>query len=283
MEELEEPREKLILDKTRNNFKSEEQILPRSNQEKICCCCLDYDLTKSEYKSYSILKKKVTPSYDDKNEEHENMLNILLTKTKELLNKDTSIDSTKISTKESNISEDETIWRKIGFQTGEPRNDFRAGGIYSLEFMIYFMNKYEKDYINILNEEFFTFALTCIRISHLIRSYLYLMTNEENRVNIKLNKNIFATRKELKYFCYFLFDKDNLLSEICSICLQFVFQKYNEQKDSQKKGMNYFIIVPIIQNSIQCLQNTLNELNYNDDVISKLKENYRINFLKILN
>ena len=47
--------------------------------------------------------------------------------------------------------------------------------------------------------------------------------------------------------------------------------------------MNYFIIEPIIKNSIQCLQNTLNELNYNDDIISKLKENYRINFLKILN
>ena len=177
MEELEEQKEKLISDKIRNNFKSEEQILPRSNQEKICCCCLDYDLTKSEYKSYSILRKLVTPSYDERNEEHEKNLNILFTRTKELLNKDTSLDTTKISSKESNISEDEKIWRKIGFQTGEPRNDFRGGGIYSLKFMIYFMDKYEKDYINIINEEFFTFALTCISISHLVRCYLYLMTN----------------------------------------------------------------------------------------------------------
>lgn len=283
----ESPKEKLIssekMDKVRNNIKSEEQILPETNLEKLfCCCCLDYNLTKSEYKSYLILKKKITPSYDENNEEHEKILSSLFSKTKELLSLDTSIDTTKISTKESNNSDDEKIWRKIGFQTGEPRNDFRAGGIFSLEFMVYFMNNYEKEYINILNEEYFTFALTCIRVSYSIRGYLYLMTNEENRINLKLKKNIFATRKELKNFCYFLFDNDNLLLDICCICLISIFQKYQEQKNLGEKEKNYYIIEPIIHNSIQVLQNTLNGLNFNDDIIFKLKENNRINFLKIL-
>lgn len=54
--------------------------------------------------------------------------------------------------------------------------------------MLYFINKYEKDFIDILNEEYFTFALSSIRISYLIRTYLYLLTNEEIRINLKFKK-----------------------------------------------------------------------------------------------
>ena len=289
MEENEGAKEKLIENinvqsQVRNNLISGEQIIPKSFEEKLCCCCLNYDLTVQEFKSFNLLKKKVIPSYNPQNEEHEKTLQELFNKTKELLNNDNNISSeiTEITTKESNNDdESEKIWRKIGFQTKEPRTDFRAGGIYSLDLMMYFIKNYEKDYINILNEDYFTFALTCIRVSYLIRTYLYLLTNEEIRINSKFQRGILANRKQLKYFCYFLIDNDNLLNDICCTSLINIYQKFKEQKTGQKEK-NYLIIEPIIQNSMQCLQNSLNNSRLNDDFISHLKESYRQNFLNNL-
>ena len=289
MEENEGAKEKLIENinvqsQVRNNLISGEQIIPKSFEEKLCCCCLNYDLTVSEFKSFNLLKKKVIPSYNPQNEEHEKTLQELFNKTKELLNNDNNISSeiTEITTKESNNDdESEKIWRKIGFQTKEPRTDFRAGGIYSLDLMMYFIKNYEKDYINILNEDYFTFALTCIRVSYLIRTYLYLLTNEEIRINSKFQRGILANRKQLKYFCYFLIGNDNLLNDICCTSLINIYQKFKEEKTGQKEK-NYLIIEPIIQNSVQCLQNSLNDSRLNDDFISHLKESYRQNFLNNL-
>ena len=290
MDENESSKEKLIenteiKNQVRNNVLSGQQILPKDSLENLCCCCINYDLTISEFKSFIFLKKKVIPSYSEKNPEHENTLKDLLNRTKELLNDDNNqSEITEITTEKENINEnekDEKLWRKIGFQTKEPRNDFRAGGIYSLDLMIYFIKNYEKDYINIINEDYFTFALTCIRVSYLIRSYLYLLTDEEININIKFQRGVLANRKQLKYFCYFLFDNDNLLNDICCICLLSVFQKFKEKKTNQKE-INYLIIEPIIQNSVECLKNSLDDARLNEDFISHLKEYYRINFLKTL-
>ena len=290
MDENESSKEKLIenteiKNQVRNNVLSGQQILPKDSLENLCCCCINYDLTISEFKSFIFLKKKVIPSYSEKNPEHENTLKDLLNRTKELLNDDNNqSEITEITTEKENLNEnerDEKLWRKIGFQTKEPRNDFRAGGIYSLDLMIYFIKNYEKDYINIINEDYFTFALTCIRVSYLIRSYLYLLTDEEINLNIKFQRGVLANRKQLKYFCYFLFDNDNLLNDICCICLLSVFQKFKEKKTNQKE-INYLIIEPIIQNSVECLKNSLDDARLNEDFISHLKEYYRINFLKTL-
>jgi len=284
MEEKESSKDKLI-NKIRINVKSEEQILPKTLEENLLCCCINYDLTFSEFKSFNELKKKVSLSYDNQNPEHEKSLQDLFNKTKELLNNDNLSETTQITTKENNDEnnkENEKIWRKIGFQTGEPRNDFRAGGIFSLDFMIYFIKNHEKEYINILNEEYFTFALTCIRVSYLVRTYLFLLTNEEIRINLRFKKDILATRKQLKYFCYFLFDNDNLLLNICCECLLSIFQKFKERKNIGKKESNYLIIEPITKNSIECLRDSLNNVGLNQDFITHLKESFRFNFLNTL-
>ena len=284
MEEKESSKDKLI-NRIRINVKSEEQILPKTLEENLLCCCIDYDLTFTEFKSFNELKKKVSLPYDNQNPEHEKTLQDLFNKTKELLNNDNLSEATQITTRENNEEnnkETEKIWRQIGFQTGEPRNDFRAGGIFSLDFMIYFIKNHEKEYINILNEEYFTFALTCIRVSYLVRTYLFLLTNEEIRINLRFKKDILATRKQLKYFCYFLFDNDNLLLNICCECLLSIFQKFKERKNIGKKESNYLIIEPITKNSIECLRDSLNNVGLNQDFITHLKESFRLNFLNTL-
>ena len=259
------------------------------------CCCLNYDLTVSEYKCFIELKKKVIPPYDENDENHELCLQSLFLKSKQILsndkdkNKESSdlISNTTINTNitsKNNINSEEAspIWRKIGFQTGNPRTDFRAGGIFSLDLMNYFSDKYENEYKTILNEDYFTFALVCIRLSYLIRIYLFLLSSEEIKINLKIQKNIFATRKELKIFCFFLVDNSNLLFEIASVGLEFIYQKFVEEKKVGYKEKNYFLIDRFILSAIECLKNTLNNINISEDFIGELKKNYRENFLNSL-
>ena len=300
MEEKGSSKEKLIqniniTNKVRNYSLSRDQIIEKSLEEKLLCCCINYDLTISEYKCFIELKKKVIPPYDETNEDHELPLQSLLLKTKQILSNDkdknkessdlmsnATISSNITSKNTINSEEDTAIWRKIGFQTGNPRTDFRAGGIFSLDLMNYFSNKYENKYKAIINEDYFTFALVCIRLSYLIRIYLFLLSSEEIKINLKFQKNIIATRKELKIFCYFLFDNYNLLLDIVSVGIDFVYQKFIEQKKAGYKEVNYFIIDPIILSAIQGLKNTLNNVNLADDFINELKRNYRENFLSNL-
>jgi hypothetical protein len=75
-------------------------------------CSFNSDLTKKEYRKFNSLKKECIELYDSNNAEHERILNNLLDKHKS--------------------------WKKLGFQTENPRTDFRAGGIFSLKFMHYF-------------------------------------------------------------------------------------------------------------------------------------------------
>ena len=300
MEEKGSSKEKLIqniniTNKVRNYSLCRDQIIEKSLEEKILCCCINYDLTISEYKCFIELKKKVIPPYDETNEDHELCLQSLLLKTKQILSNDkdknkessdlmsnATISSNITSKNTINSEEDTAIWRKIGFQTGNPRTDFRAGGIFSLDLMNYFSNKHENKYKAIINEDYFTFALVCIRLSYLIRIYLFLLSSEEIKINLKFQKNIIATRKELKIFCYFLFDNYNLLLDIVSVGIDFVYQKFIEQKKAGYKEVNYFIIDPIILSAVQGLKNTLNNVNLADDFINELKRNYRENFLSNL-
>ena len=115
MEENENSKEKLIenteiKNQVRNNVLSGQQILPKDSLENLCCCCINYDLTVSEFKSFIFLKKKVIPSYNEENPEHENKLKDLLNKTKELLNDDNNqSEITEITTEKENLNENEII------------------------------------------------------------------------------------------------------------------------------------------------------------------------------
>lgn len=274
-----------ITNNVRNNIRSPQQILEKSTEENLCCCCIDYDLSISEYKLFNELKKRVIPPYDEKNPSHEYNLDQLLKKAKSILYKDNNKeDASNKSTTNTNITNDEDspIWRKLGFQTGNPRTDFRAGGLFSLEFMNYFANNHEQEFTNMINEEYFTYALVCIRLCYLMRVYLFLLPQDEIQINIKFQKNALASRKELKNFCYFLWDSENLLLDMASIVLNYIYLKFASQQNKRNKESNYLIIDPIISSAIQCLKNYLNDINYNQDLLSELKIKYRENFLKIL-
>jgi hypothetical protein len=84
--------------------------------EVLCKLCVkNCDLTKKEYKKFNALKKECITLYDQNNYEHERILNEIL---------------------ENSL--DKTSWKKLGFQSENPRTDFRAGGFYALKFIHYF-------------------------------------------------------------------------------------------------------------------------------------------------
>ena len=115
------------------------------------------------------------------------MITVLLKKAKTILcndkYKDDISNKSTVNTNNTN-DEDSSIWRKLGFQTGNPRTDFRAGGFFSLEFMNYFANNHEKEFTNMINEDYFTYALVCIRLCYLMRVYLFLLPQDEIQINI---------------------------------------------------------------------------------------------------
>lgn len=98
-------------------------------QKKTCCdllFCGKYTLTKQERNTFNILKVELLVLYDENDKEHEKLLK--------------NYYDIMINTFEKN----EVKWKDFGFQSENPRTDFRASGLYALKFLIYFSNKYPK-------------------------------------------------------------------------------------------------------------------------------------------
>ena len=115
--------------------------------KKNCCeiicklCVFNCDLTKKEYKKFNKLKSECITLYDQNNEDHEKLLKSILEYNK---NK---------------------TWRQLGFQSDNPRTDFRAGGFFSLKFIHYISVFCNEEFSEMVDLEYFFFALICIRLS----------------------------------------------------------------------------------------------------------------------
>lgn len=281
---------------------SKNQILEKTFPEKFCFCCINYDLSNEEYTSYITLLKKSISLYNESDPSHENLLNTLFEKASSIIknNNNTTIpqkleeENTQAETinidtnnkdninninnnynllveKEKNDNdndkkgyktEEEYIWRTLGFQSGNPRNDFRAGGLFSLQFMIYFLEHYPTESQSIISDIYFPFALSSIRLSYLTRVFLLLLPKDEISVCIKSNKFLIASRKEIKNFGTILVDHSDILFDILCHSLIFVFNKFLKMKNEEEKEINYLLIEPIIGNTIQEIQISLYNVNY---------------------
>ena len=249
--------------------------------EETICCCKNYDLTVDEYKSYIELKRNIIQSYDESNKYHEDLLNNLSIISNEILQKQKlnssenteskTITDSISTTSTSKNSKNENIFKILGFQTNNPRTDFRAGGIFSLNFMIFFIEKNKNKFINILNEKYFPFALVCIRLSYLIRVFLHLLPQDELNVNIRSKKFLIAGRKELKCFARELTNNHNLLCEMIGVCLYLVFDNFQKKQNYENKEQNFLIIEPIILQIVEHLKNVLSNANENSNLLFQLK------------
>lgn len=264
--------------------KSKEQILNKNCNfssdclEYIFFCCCDYDVTQKQYNNYISLKNKCMIPFKNENQNHEKKLQEFFINIKELLQNEEEKEEY-IIMNDNNKNENELdnnlikqLSKKIGFQSDNPRTDFRGGGLYSLQFMNYFITNYKIESKNILSQNSFPFSIVCINLSFKLYLILYLMEKENNASSLKSFRLKGCSRKEIKHFCEHL-ENDNendLMFLILSQCLCFVFVSYMKTLENIKNNDNN-IINSIINNTLECLQKTLNNIKKKEILVEKFK------------
>ena len=284
-----------INDKLQNEFilnqKSKRQILNRACSSSDFCenlmfCCIDYDLTNRQYELYNDLKNNLSFPYNQNDLNHEKLLQDFFDNIKDLLKdeeedyeniNDSNTISTNINNENNNNQNDliKKLAYRVGFQNDNPRTDFRAGGFCSLQFMNYFATHHKIELKEILKEKYFSFVLTSINLSFCLRLVAHLTKINNIETTLKTYNLKGFSRKQIKIFSEHL-EKENennidFFFELLSQCFIFIFKKYIEELDLDKKNENLVKINSITRLAISCFEDVTNNINKNEDFEDKLK------------
>ena len=216
-------------------------------------CCLDKNnlvknINAQELLIYYKIKNDYSDNYSEKNNNHENSLKFLYLKC------------LKCDLNSSLISEN---WKKLGFESNNPRNEFGNGGYMCLLFLIYFMeqddivaNIYNNNTNNVINNGF-KLPKICRELCFYVKLALgFIDKNESNEtikdikyINVKQFKNLIKN--------YYFEENENYLFEImCYI----VDKCYNEIKNNNNNFNDLEILKNIFNNEFY---NQLNNFNIN--------------------
>jgi len=79
-------------------------------------------------------------------------------------------------------------WQFIGFQSQNPRTDFRGGGVLALQCLRYYQSVYPGNFNEMRNDQSgtFFFAISSINLTHLLITYLYMNKEEVTEHSKKL-------------------------------------------------------------------------------------------------
>ena len=94
--------------------------------------------------------------------------------------KDTNLNTLNIiidnynSDLDKNNSLTKNLPKKFGFQSDNPRKDLSSGGVYSLEFIIYFVYNYKIESKNILSNKYLLFTVEYINLCYKLCLILHL-------------------------------------------------------------------------------------------------------------
>ena len=235
-------------------------------------CCLDKNnlvkrINAQELLVYYKIKNDYIDNYSDKNKNHENSLKFLFLKC------------LKCDLNSSLISDN---WKKLGFESNNPRNEFGNGGYMCLLFLIYFMeqddivaNIYNNNTNNIINNGF-KLAKICRELCIYVKLALgFIDKNEKNiesigkdikNINVKQFKNLIRN--------YYIEENENYLFEIMSHIVDMCF---NEIKTNINNNYNDEEILKNIFNKefYNELNNfNINKLNINNNIDNKDDNNY---------
>ena len=263
-----------------NRNKSIEQIKDKTcvNDwlELIFFCCYNYDITKKQYELYLTLKEKVSIPFNTEEQDHEKLLQEFFSNVNELIGEEKECEITTNSSMNNNEKNNliSSLSKKIGFQTDNPRTDFRAGGLYSLEFMNFFVQKYKNESKEIFeNKKFANFGLVCISLSYKLSLILYLARKEKIELSLKANNIAGCSRKQIKNFYENISnsdEKENIIFLILSQLLCFVYKKFGNDYKGNGGYENNFKINSIINKSLECFKEVLENLSINENLINKL-------------
>ena len=117
--------------------------------------------------------------YSKEADSHENLLKKLCERT---LDESDFISENTDEEDKTNLRPDENLktkaWQRVGFQSADPRTDFRAGGLLSLVCLFYFVQEHKRDFNeikeNCLEKEDFYLAISSINLTSYLQSYFYM-------------------------------------------------------------------------------------------------------------
>ena len=153
---------------------------------------------------------------------------------------------------DKNNSLTKNLLKKFGFQSDNPRKDLSSGGVYSLEFIIYFVYNYKIESKNILSNKYLLFTVEYINLCYKLCLILHLTDKETIKNDLLRYKLKGCSRKQIKNFCEHL-EKENendLMFIIMSLCLSFAFIQFTNSFNISKKTENLFNINIIIDNTL---------------------------------
>jgi len=270
---------------------SKKQILNKSCScnnifENLFFCCINYDLTNRQYELYINLRNKLSIPYNQEDPIHAKMLQNFFNNLNDIIPEEEDKESENINnsnTISTNINNESNsdnnlikrLSKKVGFQNNNPSSDFRAGGLCSLEFINYFAVHHKVELKEILKEKYFSFVLTCINLSFRFRLVLYLT----NIVNIEATLKAYYlkgfTRKQINHFSEQLEKEsqtqNDFIYSLLSECLIFVFKKYCQEFELDKKDENFVKINTINKLVINYFGETLNSVSKNENLEDKLR------------
>lgn len=240
----------------------------------ICCCCSDKsDLTTLEYTSFESLVSRCNISFDSSNSEHRDKLSTFLALARaELIKHKPQFQS----------EEQGLLWKEFGFQTNSPENDFRGGGLMSLECMIHFGKSYSQELGEMFNTEFFCFAIIVIKLCFKMRLLFRLFDKEDLNKQIQLQKNNnMCNRRELKRFCNSLIKEKGFFYKIVDYGLLITWKKYVQRLEIEKGVLNILKIDGIVDEAVNAVKEAFQEHKDHESIQNALiKQHNDINIHK---
>ena len=141
--------------------------------------------------------------------------------------------------------------------------------------MNYFSIHHKIELKQILKEKYFSFVLTSINLSFCLRLVAFLTNINNIETTLKTYNLKGFTRKQIKSFSEHL-EKESennidFFFELLSQCFIFIFKKYMEELEFDKKNENLVKINSITRTAIACFEDVTNNINKNEDFENELK------------
>ncbi|CDW71293.1 elmo ced-12 domain-containing protein [Stylonychia lemnae] len=162
-------------------------------------------------------------------------------------------------------------WKEIGFQTKNPRLEFRNGGILSLECIRYFIKKNPEVFQQMLQEgaQYFYIALSSINVTNLLVAFLYL--NVEPVAGNLMRRR--ANRQEFKNFCKLNYKYKKTFFELHSYALRFLYMLWCRES---QKGPDQYPAFNLIMDETRMLIAKLLQIDHCQDLIELKLQAYNL-------
>ncbi len=156
-------------------------------------------------------------------------------------------------------------WREVGFQTKNPRTDFRGSGIMGLHCLRYFVSKYPELFKQMVStgSEYFFISLSSINITvsalqadslkHFMIAYFYLNKEGVSEEMLRFR----AGRREFKNFCALISENKRGFYEVHCFAFRFLYMLW--QKEAQKNSDQFPAFSIIMQETRLFVQRLMQE------------------------